>query len=176
MLRWMKSERSDHPLDSKDPSGALLEQISGKDPIPALEQICAHLDAVKTAENLKPGRALEIVDLLDRTGRPLQRRLNHELVSEGHRMGKRRFCSMSRSRPTPSVLSPYRIEPSNLSVLTTCASDARALRSCAKSKASSLNGNVTLTPLPPSARKFSMVARKPSSGASRRWYSRSCPV
>src|SRR5690349_20123599 len=46
MLRWMKSERSDHPLDNKDPSGALLEQISGKDPIPALEQICAHLDAI----------------------------------------------------------------------------------------------------------------------------------
>ena len=88
MLRWMKSERSDHPLDNKDPSGALLEQISGKDPIPALEQICAHLDAIKTADNLKPGRALEIVDLLDRTGRPLQRRLNQELVSEGHRMTK----------------------------------------------------------------------------------------
>jgi len=88
MLRWMKSERSDHPLDNKDPSGTLLEGISGKDPIPALEQICTHLDAVKTAENLKPGRALEIVDLLDRTGRPLQRRLNHELLSEGHRMTK----------------------------------------------------------------------------------------
>ena len=49
MLRWMKSERSDHPLDNKDPSGTLLEGISGKDPIPALEQICTHLDAVKTA-------------------------------------------------------------------------------------------------------------------------------
>ena len=88
MLRWMKRERSDHPLDNKDPSGTLLEGISGKDPIPALEQICMHLDAVKTAENLKPGRALEIVDLLDRTGRPLQRRLNHELLSDGHRMTK----------------------------------------------------------------------------------------
>lgn len=88
MLRWMKSGRSDHPLDNKNPSGTLLESLSGKDPIPALEQICTHLDAVKTAENLQPRRALEIVDLLDRTGRPLQRRLNHELLAEGHHMTK----------------------------------------------------------------------------------------
>ena len=88
MLSWIKGGKSDHPLDDKDASGTLLEELSGKDPVPALEQISAHLDAVKTAENLKPGRAYEIVDLLDRTGRPLQRRLNQEFVAEGQRLTK----------------------------------------------------------------------------------------
>lgn len=86
MLRWIKGGRSDHPLDDEEAPGILLEQVSGKDPIPALESISAHLDAVKTADNLRPARAYEIVDLLDRTGRPLQRRLNHEYVADAQRM------------------------------------------------------------------------------------------
>ncbi|PWT75652.1 MAG: hypothetical protein C5B46_02385 [Proteobacteria bacterium] len=86
MLRWIKGGRSDHPLDDAEASSVLLEQVSGKDPIPALENISAHLDAIKTADNLRPARAYEIVDLLDRTGRPLQRRLNQEYVVEGQRL------------------------------------------------------------------------------------------
>ena len=86
MLRWIKSGKSDHPLDSKDAAHRLLEQLAGKDAVPALEQVSAYLDAVKTADNLKPAAALEIVDLLDRTGRPLQRRLNQDYVSEGARL------------------------------------------------------------------------------------------
>ncbi|MEO8630090.1 MAG: hypothetical protein ABI612_18635, partial [Betaproteobacteria bacterium] len=53
-----------------------------------LEQISAYLDAVKTADNLKPRRALEIVDLLDRTARPLQRRLTQDYIAETHRLTK----------------------------------------------------------------------------------------
>jgi hypothetical protein len=88
MLRWIRGGRSDHPLDDKDAPRILLEELSGSDPIPALEQVSSHLDAVKTAENLKPGRAFEIVDLLDRSGRPLQRRLNQEFVAESQRLTK----------------------------------------------------------------------------------------
>ena len=88
MLSWIKGGKSDHPLDHKDAPGTLLEELSGQDPVPALEQLSAHLDGVKTAENLKPGRAYEIVDLLDRTGRPLQRRLNQEFVAGGQRLTK----------------------------------------------------------------------------------------
>ncbi len=88
MLRWIKGGKSDHPLDDKDAPHKLLEQLSGKDAVPALEQVSAYLDAVKTADNLKPSAALEIVDLLDRTGRPLQRRLNQDFLSEGARLTK----------------------------------------------------------------------------------------
>ncbi len=88
MLSWIKGARSDHPLDDKDASGILLEELSAKDPIPALEQLSSHLDTIKTAESLKPGRAWEIVDLLDRTGRPLQRRLTQEFVANGQPLTK----------------------------------------------------------------------------------------
>jgi hypothetical protein len=88
MLSWMKGGRSDHPLDDKDAPSILLEELSGKDPIPALEQLSSHLDAIKTADNLKPGRAWEIVDLLDRSGRQLQRRMTQEFVAEGQRLTK----------------------------------------------------------------------------------------
>ena len=86
MLSWIRGRRSDHLLDDKDGASILLDELAGKDPIPALELVSSYLDAVKTAENLKPGRAFEIVDLLDRTGRPLERRLNQALVAEGQRL------------------------------------------------------------------------------------------
>ncbi len=86
MLSWIRSRRSDHLLDDKDGASILLDELAGKDPIPALELVSSYLDAVKTAENLKPGRAFEIVDLLDRSGRPLERRLNQGLVAEGQRL------------------------------------------------------------------------------------------
>jgi hypothetical protein len=86
MLSWIRRGRSDHPLDDKDAPSILLDELSGKDPIPALEQLSSYLDAVKTADNLRPGRALEIVDLLDRTGRAPQRRLNQAFVTEGQRL------------------------------------------------------------------------------------------
>ncbi len=87
MLRWIKSGKSDHPLDAKAVD-TLMQELDSKDAVPALEQISAYLDAVKTADNLKPGRALEIVDLLDRTARPLQRRLTQDYIAETHRLTK----------------------------------------------------------------------------------------
>ncbi len=52
--------------------------------------------------------------------------------------------------------------PSKLRKFAACASLARCDTSSARSKASSLKGTVTLTPLPPAARKLSTVPRKPS--------------
>jgi hypothetical protein len=86
MLSWIRRGRSDHPLDDKDAAKMLLDELAGKDPIPALEQLSSYLDAVKTADNLKPGRAFEIVDLLDRTGRAAQRGLNQAFVDEAQRL------------------------------------------------------------------------------------------
>ena len=86
MLSWIRRGRSDHPLDDKDAPTILLDELTGKDPIPALEHLSSYLDAVKTADNLKPGRALEIVDLLDRTGRAAQRRLNQAFIDDAQRL------------------------------------------------------------------------------------------
>lgn len=86
MLNWIRRGRSDHPLDDKDAANILLDDVAGKEPLPALEQISSYLDAVKTAENLKPLRAFEIVDLLDRTGRPTQRRLTQTYVADSQNL------------------------------------------------------------------------------------------
>jgi hypothetical protein len=86
MLSWIRRGRSDHPLDDKDAPKILQEELTGKDPIPALEHLSSYLDAVKTADNLKPGRALEIVDLLDRTGLAAQRQLNQAFVDDAQQL------------------------------------------------------------------------------------------
>ncbi len=88
MLSWIKRGRSDHPLDDKDAPKILLDDLAGKEPVPAIEQLSSYLDAVKTADNLKPLRALEIVDLLDRTGRATQRRLSQTFVAENEQLTK----------------------------------------------------------------------------------------
>jgi len=88
MLSWIRGRRSDHLLDDKQGANTLLDELAGKDPIPALELVSSYLDAVKTAENLRPGRAFDIVDLLDRSGRPFERRLNQALIAEGQRLTK----------------------------------------------------------------------------------------
>ena len=83
----------------------------------------------------------------------------------------------SRTRPAPSVLSPYqRPSGSCISVFTAPASCARLECSDASANASTLNGTVTLRPRPPLWRKASTVATNPSSGASRRSYDMSAPI
>lgn len=85
MLLWMRGT-SDHPLDDKDDARQLLGDLAEKGPFRALEELSAYLDAVKTAEKLKPARAFEIVELLDRTARPFLRKLNQDYVTSDSRL------------------------------------------------------------------------------------------
>jgi hypothetical protein len=86
MLRWMRAGSSDHPLEDKQDARLLLGDLGEKGPFRALEELAAFLDAVKTADKLKPVRAFEIVELLDRTARPFLRKLNHEYVTSDARL------------------------------------------------------------------------------------------
>jgi hypothetical protein len=81
MLRWIRGGVSDHPLEDKEDAQQLLGDLADKGPFRALEELAAYLDAVKTAEKLKPIRAFEIVELLDRSARPFLRKLNHDYVT-----------------------------------------------------------------------------------------------
>ena len=56
-------------------------------------------------------------------------------------------------KPTPSVFSPYSMPSTNLIVFTAPAASAGALISSTSSKAASLCGTVTFSPLPPAAPK-----------------------
>ncbi len=86
MLRWIRGNVSDHPLEHKDDARQLLGELPEKGPFRALEELSSLLDAVKTADKLKPIRAFEIVELLDRSARPYQRKLNLEYVTGGTRL------------------------------------------------------------------------------------------
>lgn len=88
MLNWIKRPRSDHPLDEKDAERTLSNDLAGKNPVLALEDVAGYLDSIKTAENLKPARAFEIVDLLDRAGQPFKQQLDRQYAVEGERLTK----------------------------------------------------------------------------------------
>jgi hypothetical protein len=88
MLRWIRGTASDHPLEDKEDARQLLSELAEKGPFRALEELAGHLDAVKTSENLKPIRAFEIVELLDRSARPYQRKLNLEYITSATRLTK----------------------------------------------------------------------------------------
>ncbi len=81
MLRWVRGGTSDHPLEDKEDARHLLGDLADKGPFRALEELSGFLDAVKTADRLKPIRAFEIVELLDRTSRPFVRKLNFDYVT-----------------------------------------------------------------------------------------------
>ena len=78
MLSWIKGGTSDHPLDSQDARDSLQADLARMSPVMALSQLATYLNDVKTAKNLRPARALEIIDLLDRMGGPLQRKLTRD--------------------------------------------------------------------------------------------------
>src|SRR5512134_1547131 len=86
MLRWIRGGVSDHPLEDKEDALQLLGDLADKGPFRALEELAAYLDAVKTAEKLKPIRAFEIVELLDRSARPFLRKLSHDYVTQDSRL------------------------------------------------------------------------------------------
>jgi hypothetical protein len=88
MLRWIRGSTSDHPLEDKQDARHLLSELAEKGPFRALEELAGHLDAVKTADGLKPIRAFEIVELLDRSARPYQRKLNLDYVTGDTRLTK----------------------------------------------------------------------------------------
>jgi cyclic-di-GMP-binding protein len=86
MLSWINLKRSEHPLEDAQDAKDVAAELATAEPLHALGQISAHLDAVKTAEKLKPARGIEITDLMDRAARVPQRRLNYEYVTLGRRL------------------------------------------------------------------------------------------
>jgi len=86
MLHWIRGGISDHPLEDKEDARQLLSGLAEKGAFRALEELSAFLDAVKTAEKLKPIRAFEIVELLDRSARPFLRKLGRDYVIQSVRL------------------------------------------------------------------------------------------
>jgi len=88
MLSLISSRRSDHPLDDKAARRAFLEDVARMKPTVLLGELSAHLDTVKTAENLRPARALDIIAFLESTGEAALQALSAEYVGPATRMTK----------------------------------------------------------------------------------------
>jgi hypothetical protein len=84
-MLWIRGG-SEHPLEDKNDARLLLGDLAEKGPFRALEELSGYLDGVKTAEKLKPARAFEIVELLDRAARPFLRALNQDYVTHDARL------------------------------------------------------------------------------------------
>ena len=81
MLGWIKGSSSSHALDRKDAKAVLTEELARLNPVAALDELAGYLNDIKTTESLRPKRILEIVDLIDRTATPIQRKLGYEYLA-----------------------------------------------------------------------------------------------
>ena len=88
MLGWMKGAQSDHPLADDKAARQLLAELPANDSIKMLEELSYWLDSVMTADDLKVGRLLEIVDLIDGTAKNHQRKLSQEYLVGRDRLQK----------------------------------------------------------------------------------------
>src|ERR1700674_1403896 len=88
MLRWIKGGTSHHPLDGNEAKVSLTADLARMSPVTALDQLGVYLNDLKTAHNLRPKQALEIIDLIDRLGGPLQRKLIRDHLAQRQRLTK----------------------------------------------------------------------------------------
>jgi hypothetical protein len=88
MLGWMSKGRSDHPLADEKRAKDFFAELPVQDPYKTLEELAFWLDATRTADGLKPQRVFEIIDLLDQTAKPHQRKLSQEYLAGGVRLQK----------------------------------------------------------------------------------------
>src|SRR5690242_17993075 len=79
MISWIRTKRSDHPLADPRDAQELLGDLSKREAVQAVQSLSEYLDGIKTAGTLNLGRAMEIVDELDRCGRPHHRNAAKEL-------------------------------------------------------------------------------------------------
>lgn len=88
MLGWMKGAQSDHPLADDKAARQLLAELPAGDSIKTLEELAYWLDSIRSADDLKVGRLLEIVDLIDAHAKNHQRKLAQEYLTGRDRLQK----------------------------------------------------------------------------------------
>jgi hypothetical protein len=86
MLSWLKSSPvTDHPMADPKAARAAIQELPAQNPWRALEVLSDHLEGLREAIGLKAPRVLEIVELIDQTAKPLQRRLSQEYLASPNR-------------------------------------------------------------------------------------------
>ena len=158
--------RSNPPAGSVSSAAALTRPCPANRPASATAR-----DRVRLATTSRWGRSSSRGPITPRAAPPAPSR-----STDRPSMPTARFRLRSRTRPTPSVLSPHTAAPSNHSVFTAPARAARSERRPESANASSLNGIVTLSPRPPSAWKRSTASRNPPGSTRSASYATGSPV
>ena len=108
MLGWMKGTQSDHPLALDKAARELIAELPANDSIKTLEELAFWLDSLKTADDLKVGRLVEIVDLIDSSAKNHQRKLSQEYLTGRDRADMLRY--RPRFRDAAGAVRPPNIE------------------------------------------------------------------
>ena len=88
MLKWIKGSKSEHPLADEKAAREFIAELPPLDPYKSLEELCYWLDTLDSAEDLKPPRILEIIDLIDQAAKNHQRKLSQDYLSGSARLQK----------------------------------------------------------------------------------------
>ncbi|MGH6693122.1 MAG: hypothetical protein ACREF4_20845, partial [Gammaproteobacteria bacterium] len=99
-LTRTKSKKQAAAPDDLPATQMLVEGLPRDDPLAALRELAAQLDRVKANDQVRPFRAFEIIDLIDRAGRPHYRKAAHEYV-----LGQRRLTKFQETQLWTSVSS-----------------------------------------------------------------------
>lgn len=88
MLKWIKGSKSVHPLADEKSAREVIAELPPLDPYKSLEELCYWLDSLGSAEDLKPPRVIEIIDLIDQSAKIHQRKLSQDYLSSSARLQK----------------------------------------------------------------------------------------
>ena len=88
MLGWIKGSESDHPLADDKAARELIRELPANDSIKTLEELAFWLDSLKSADDLKLARLIEIIDLIDSSAKVHQRKLSQEYLTGRDRLQK----------------------------------------------------------------------------------------
>ncbi len=88
MLGWIQGAQSDHPLADDKAARELIAELPANDSIKTLEELAFWLGSLKTADDLKVGRMVEIVDFIDASAKNHQRKLSQEYLTGRERLQK----------------------------------------------------------------------------------------
>lgn len=97
MLAWLKREKIDHPLAEPKGAARIIDGLSARDPVRALEEANQWLLSINETAAFKLQRRLELIDALDVATRKSQERLcdSYVVLPEGDAQEKRMWQAAS---------------------------------------------------------------------------------